>query len=127
MKRNMLISVAGLALATALLVSASVWVSADRQVVWGHTEGITQDEIMEKLHQLTTADFLKDFDQAMEDIQNGKGDPELGFASNGHLSFQMTKSSTGLKRRWMMPTCGNGGLRCFIRNIPKRIITIPDF
>lgn len=78
MKRNMLIPVAGLALATALLVSASVWVSADRQVVWGHTEGITQDEIMEKLHQLTTADFLKDFDQAMEDIQNGKGDPDLG-------------------------------------------------
>lgn len=33
---------------------------------------------MEKLHQLTIAEFLKDFDQAMEDIQKGKGDPELG-------------------------------------------------
>lgn len=39
---------------------------------------MTQEDIMEKLHQLTIAEFLKDFDQAMEDIQKGKGDPELG-------------------------------------------------
>ena len=78
MKRNMLISVAGLALATVLLVSASVWVFENRPTIWGHTEGMTQEEIMEKLHQLTIAEFLKDFDQAMDDIQKGKGDPELG-------------------------------------------------
>ena len=69
MKRNMLISVAGLALATVLLVSASVWVFENRPTIWGHTEGMTQEEIMEKLHQLTIAEFLKDFDQAMDDIQ----------------------------------------------------------
>lgn len=61
MKRNRFIPVAGLAIATALLVSTSVWIFENRPTIWGHTEGITQDEIMEKLHQLTTADFLKDF------------------------------------------------------------------
>ena len=78
MKRNRFIPTAGLAIATVLLVSASVWVFENRPTIWGHTEGMTQEEIMEKLHQLTIADFLKDFDQAMEDIQNGKGDPDLG-------------------------------------------------
>ncbi len=78
MKRNRFILATGLTIATVLLVSASVWVFENRPTIWGHTEGMTQEEIMEKLHQLTTADFLKDFDQAMEDIQNGKGDPDLG-------------------------------------------------
>ena len=78
MKRNRFIPAAGLTIATVLLVSASVWVFENRPTIWGHTEGMTQEEIMEKLHQLTIAEFLKDFDQAMDDIQKGKGDPELG-------------------------------------------------
>ena len=78
MKRNRFILATGLTIATVLLVSASVWVFENRPTIWGHTEGMTQEEIMEKLHQLTIAEFLKDFDQAMDDIQKGKGDPELG-------------------------------------------------
>lgn len=78
MKRNRFIPAAGLAIATILLVSTNVWIFENRPTIWGHTEGMTQEDIMEKLHQLTIAEFLKDFDQAMEDIQKGKGDPELG-------------------------------------------------
>lgn len=78
MKRNRFIPAAGLTIATVLLVSVSVWAFENRPTIWGHTEGMTQEEIMENLHQLTIAEFLKDFDQAMDDIQKGKGDPELG-------------------------------------------------
>ena len=49
MKKGRWYPAVGLAVATALLVSASALVSADRQVVWGHTEGLTQEEILEKL------------------------------------------------------------------------------
>lgn len=68
MKQNRFIPAAGLAIATILLVSTNVWIFENRPTIWGHTEGMIQEDIMEKLHQLTIAEFLKDFDQAMDDI-----------------------------------------------------------
>ncbi len=78
MKKGRWYPAVGLAVATALLVSASALVSADRQVVWGHTEGLTQEEILEKLYALSPADFKADVDEALEETaETGQADKDL--------------------------------------------------
>lgn len=70
MKKKFWVPVVALAMATALLVSLSVFVSAGRQAVWGHTEGLIGEEILERLYALNAADFKEDVDEA---LQNGQG------------------------------------------------------
>ena len=58
------------ALAAAALVGVSVFVSADRREVWGHTDGLTDEEILQQLAELETGDFKRDVEKMLAEGEN---------------------------------------------------------
>lgn len=73
MKNKVWRPILALAMATALLLSLCVFVSADRQMIWGHTDGLSGEDVMQKLHQLPIDDFLHEFDVVLSAAENGEG------------------------------------------------------
>ena len=60
------------ALAVAALVGVSVFIAADRREVWGHTDGLTDEEILQQLAELRTEDFKLDVDKALSEGENSE-------------------------------------------------------
>ena len=60
------------ALAVAALVGVSVFIAADRREVWGHTDGLTDEEILQQLADLETEDFKRDVEKALAEGENSE-------------------------------------------------------
>lgn len=59
-------------LAAAALIGVSAFLSADRREVWGHTDGLTDEEILQQLEELETKDFKLDVEKALAEGENSE-------------------------------------------------------
>lgn len=74
------------------LIAAGVFTIADRQAVWGHAEGMTDEEIQDQLRAMNNSDFIKDFNLAiLGSLESTAGVPWITVAVERVADFSDTQ------------------------------------